>query len=243
MSSALIWAGTFPGEPEEVFDPATLSLSGWWRGSYSGSPWVGTASEGSSGSRNLSESTNPPSVGTAVNGFAPAVFDGVNDELSAGIAISNFISSSAYFVWALAWINAISSTGGLTSAFTNQAVLADMNGFWGFSLSRGSGNNRVQFWHWDGAAKGVEISVTTQQWVLLMARYDGANIRARINSGSVSSASAGSITNVSNTLRMGRGGAIYNGRVLDAGLMASAGSDDLFDDIRDYVNARYGLAL
>ena len=73
-------------DPKAVstLDPATLALTGWWRGSYDGSgTWSGTASAGSSGTRSLVELTNKPSSGTAVNGFNPATFDGVNDKLGA----------------------------------------------------------------------------------------------------------------------------------------------------------------
>src|SRR5678815_176148 len=94
LTSALTWASA--GTP--VFNPATLFLTGWWRGSYSASPWVGTASASSSGSNNASEATTPPAAGATVNGFAPVDFDGVDDLLRADGTLDTYFATNAWTV-------------------------------------------------------------------------------------------------------------------------------------------------
>lgn len=55
------------GVAASAYDPADLSLNGWWRDdTYATGTWTGVASAGGSGSRNLTEGTNPPSLLTGV---------------------------------------------------------------------------------------------------------------------------------------------------------------------------------
>jgi hypothetical protein len=229
-----------------AFDPSTLSLTGWWRASYSGAPWVGTSSAGGSGSRDLTEATNPPSTGSALNGLTPADFDGTNDTLSNATAISTLLSASAYFYWILFYADTASSNGSLGIAYDNRQLITDTNGNWGCAISTPVADPTVQCWHWDGNSNGVQLTIALNAWNLICCRYDGTNLRAKLNSGSVSTQARGNIAATTGTLRVGTrwtGSVFYDGRIAEIGLAATAESDARFDDIRTYINARYALSL
>jgi len=237
------------------FDAATLSLNGFWRAHSSTTEgydsttgtWDGVASAGGSGSRNLTQGTagERPAAGTAINGLTPPDFDGTDDNLESGVALSTFVSASAWFAWALVNIDAIALNS--ASSFSNDAVLTDLGLFWGIFLRANGGSPLVYAYQWDGAEKKAQESITTGGWNLICARYDGTNIRLRVNAGTVQTAAAGNITTLTNNLICGAASLVgaqpYNGRMADVGLMSSAESDSRFDDIKAYVNSRYGLAL
>lgn len=225
------------------FNPATLSLTVWWRAAYASSPWVGVASAGGSGSRDGTEATNPPSTGATLNGRSPAVFDGTNDRLANATAMSTLAPTAAYFYWVLFYVDSIGTNNALAAAYNNDALWSDTGGYIGASLTT-SGGNKVQAWQYDGATKGNEHAISLSAWNLLCVRYDGTDVRSKLNSGSVSTAASGAYDDATGTLQLGQGGAAFaNVRIADIGMMASAGSDARFDDIRSYVNSYHGLSL
>lgn len=230
--------------------PATLSLTGWWRGSYAASPFVATISAGLSGTRNISHGATPPSSGAAVNGFTPADFDGVDDILEpqgGDAAVSNYASAGAYLWWALFYSEAAGGANDVGTAQSNPGLWGDnAGGYIGGNYRSDGGTEKIQVWHYDGARKGNEHAISLNAWNLICVRYDGTNIRSKLNSGSVSvSAAAGAVGDLSNTLVLGKSssGGYHNQRVLDFGFIDSAGSDAVFDNIKEYVNSRYGLSL
>lgn len=237
-----------------VFDPATLSLTGWWRANsttqYQNSTgtWTGTASAGGSGSRNLTQATSGqrPADGTALNGHTPPDFDGFDDVEANATAISTLLSASAWRMWTLVNLDAIAANS--AASYSNDCLVTDSGAFWGVFVRNNAGTHTVYAYQWDGAEKFASTTATlTGAWVLIQARYDGSNIRLKVNSTSVVTGAAGSISTTTGTLSVGArdsaGNGPSNGRMAELGLLASAGSDADFDDIRTYVNARYGLSL
>jgi len=232
-----------------VFDPAvSLSLLDYWRANYTGTPWLGTPGVGTSGGNQLDATSGgeTPAVLSPVNGFTAADFDGTNDFV---YKLGGFGAGSAtmanYFVWALVYIDAI-STNDTTHAYNNDAILADYGGAFGLHLRSGSGVTKAQFYHYDGAERVVEIDVTTGQWTLLQFRYDGTNISAKVDSGSIQTTAASAPTALGADLQIGRNynfAQFLDGKVMELGVMTSRGGDALFDRIREYVNARYKLSL
>lgn len=230
------------------FDPATLTLTGWWRADgstgYQNSTgtWDGVASAGGSGSRDLTEATNKPADGPALNGHTPPDFDGTNNREANATAISTMLSASAWRGWWLVNCDAIATNS--ATSYLNDCIMDDSGGFWGIFLRANGGSPLVYAYQWDGAEKKAQESISTGGWALIQARYDGTNIRLKVNSGSVQTAAAGNISTTTGTIRCGYNvTTAFNGRMADIGLLASAGSDADFDDIRSYVNARYGLSL
>ncbi len=233
------------GKLSNYYDPAVLSLTAWWRASYTASPWVGTASAGSSGSKDATEATNPPSTGS-LNGRTTADFDATNDILTNATAFSSLGAAAAYFYWVLFYADAITGSAAIATPYDNEALVTVNNGYWGASLST-NGSNHAQAWHWNGAVSGNPHPVATGAWNLLCARYDGSTVRSKLNSVAiVGSAAAANITNVAGTFRMGQnhdGSVKFNGQIADFGIMQTAGTDALFDDIKAYCNGYHGLAL
>jgi len=233
-----------------TFDPSTLSLTGWWRADgstgYANSTGTfdGVASAGSSGSRDLTQGTaaNRPADGTALNGHTPPDFDGTDDAVASASAISTFVSASAWFFWALVNIDAIANNN--ASAFSNDLVFGDSSQFFGIHLKANGGSPLVQAYQWDGAEKKAEASISTSTWTAILARYDGTNIRLKVNNGAVQTAAAGNITTLTGTTRCSHTTTYpFNGRIADMGVMSAAESDARWDDIRTYLNARYGVSV
>ena len=237
--------------PPLTFDPATLSLTGWWQGSFTASPWVGVASAGSSGSHNLSEATNPPASGTAVDTYHPASFDGTNDKL-AGAALSSFFSSSAYSMAAL--INVTSFTGadpGASAPYSCTSLLA--SGADGASGTQcggpaGTGASGVfRYGHHDGAWKSDSVAIATSTWVMVKVAFDGSHIKVGKNNTAFGAGTAAGNVSAALTpnLEIGRDGLntiFINTNVLDAITASTALSGTDFDNYYSYLKARYPSA-
>lgn len=231
-----------------VFDPATLSLTGWWRASYSGSPWVGSTSTGTSGSRDLTEATNPPTTGSAVNGYTSVDFDGVNDLLTNATQLGTLLPTASYFWWVVFNVDTITGTSNLASAYGNEGLFSDSFGYIGAAVAEpgAPGAYVAQAWQYDVGGKGGEHPITLSSWNLLCCRYDGTTMHSKLNSGSIVTQASGTYDLSTGTLKAGvryDGSRFFDGKILDIGMMPSAGSDALFDDIKSYINSRYALAL
>lgn len=236
-----------------VFDPATLTLTGWWRASYAGSPWAGTASAGSSGSRNLTEGTNPPATGSALNGLTPADCDGSNDQLSNALATNNFITTAAYSVAVLFNADTADADAGASTFYTNRGLVfasgGTNGGIWGVTHT----TSGVRAGHWNGATWNSAIkAASTAAWHLTIVTYDGTNISVWVddvtNSGAVSVAhgnvDAGSIA--SDVLRIGtqyNQAAFFDGKITEVMLAQVAWSETDRTNIKSYINSRYALSL
>jgi len=235
-------AGRRASKAAATYDPAVLSLTGWWRASYDGSgTWSGTASAGSSGTHGLLEIINKPAAGTAVNGRTPATFDGVNDFLG-GSAFSTYATGTAYGGWALIKIASISTNNAAPSLYDNVTVWS--NGAYGGLVLRS--NNTVTLFHFDGGQQGVAASFTTSAWQLVQWKYDGTNGKIRVNAGSWSSTAMGTLADLTSTFYLSKrydGTADFGGDVLDVGLIDSAPSDATFDNILLYARSYHALAL
>lgn len=230
-----------------VFDPATLALTGWWRGSFSASPWVGNASAGTSATHDLTEATNPPSVGAAVAGYTPADFDGSNDLLENASTCDNFLSNTAYSGSALVYVDSIATNATPAIYDNDQIVNTQGIAYWGIYLRSGSGG-LVGIFHYDGSYHTAEAAFTAAQWNLVQYDYDGATIRIRVNGGTWQTASAGTLHAgfAARTFQIGRNTSsteFLDGKYLDLMTSQSKFTDDTHDDILSYCRTRYGLAL
>jgi hypothetical protein len=229
-----------------LLDPATLALAGWWRGDYSASPWAGVASAGGSGAQNLTEATNPPGAGSAVNGFVPADFDGANDKLS-GAAVSTFHSTTAFSGWALIYLDAVNTDSGVLTS--NDALLctAGTGQFWIY-LRNNAGAVTVHITYFDAAVNPmVSTSISLGAWQFVQWRRNTTIMEIRVNGGAWASVGAvNAVNSLAASLDVGRNVNADNfldGRMLDLGMASSRFDDDTFDDLRAYVNDRYGLSV
>lgn len=248
MTGTLVWALGAPfGNTEEgggAFDPATLPLTGWWRASYSGDPWVGTASAGSSGSRNLTAGVAPAlDVGVSLNGYTTA--SGANDKfLVNGTAISTLLTATEWSMVALVRPTTITYTGS-SNLYLGDGIIFDQGGYCGLAMSTVSGTPKVFVYQWDGVECIASGNVTLNSWNLIQARYDGTFIQVRTNSNTLwAIASAGNTQLVTNSLLIGAtpSGQWITGQIAEVMLAPSDLGDD-FDNIKLYINDRYGLSF
>lgn len=237
------------GGGESPFDPATLSLSGWWRASFSASPWVGVASAGSSGSRELSEGTNPPSAGTAVNGLTPADFDGTNDFLTASTVgaanLEHYFTTSAYTYSLLIFADAAAADAGDADGYTMPGLIGD--GSFATPMGCSFSDAGIRAWHnASGNWNSVEVPCSTGAWHAVQVRYNGTTLQTRVDGGAWSDQTRGNVgISLAATMRIGRNYAsvYFNGKILDIITASTALTDENLDSIIEYYNSQYGLSL
>ena len=229
-----------------AFDPTTLSLEGFWLAPFAGAPWVGQSSAGGSGSRNLTDGGSglPPSAGAALNGFATADFDGVDDRLYSSVNAETFLPPAAYT--ALVLYRADVAPAAAANVYDDPSLLGD--GF-GLSIAHSAGGFGVA--HYDNGAaawRQARVSATaTGAWVLGKVKYDGANIYLGTNGGAWSApTSAGARGGVGNSMRLGfttiSVPAFFDGRMAAIALATSLTDADI-DNFRSYLNSRFALSI
>lgn len=223
------------------FDPATLSLTGWWRTDYAASPWTSTASAGASSGRTASEATNPPSVGAAINGYNPADFDGTNDKLSTTVLESDLFTASAGSFAILYYADTTDAANGTPT--DDEALFAGAGGYVMATVN----NTGARVVLYDTGNKSIQLAGGgAGAWHLLQAKWDGTNLKARLDSGAWTSLACGNMGDLTSTLNIGcnhNATAFFDGRIAEIITAASTLSDATFDDLVAYMNDRYGRSL
>lgn len=229
------------------FDPTTLTLTGWWQAPFSASPWIGKTSVGASGSRNLVETTNPPTVGTTLNSYNTANFDGTNDKLTTGaVASGSFWSTTAGSGWVLFNADTAAAAAPTGTRYTNPGLVVDSGGGTVFSLS--FHNAGVSVNRYGGAWEEITLSCSTLAWHLAQYRWSATQLQLRIDSGPWSlPVTINPFAFVQpDPLAIGvnySSGTFFDGRIVDVGTMASTITNEQSDNIISYVNRRYALNL
>lgn len=244
--SAAGWGGV-----GAVFDPATLSLTGWWR-DFS-LIWNGTASAGTSASQSLNESTHPPTTGTALNGHATALFNGTNSVLEASGTEDTYLNSTAGSGWHLFKANSAHTDAGAGSRENNPQFFVDNNGVMGAGFSS-SGAFAFISDSSNGQTENV-LACATGAYHLFQWKFhyaSGMTLSARLDSGSwniLTSAFGSGLTGTLSGNTISLGGKFntttpfFDGTVAEQGISDTVISDADFDNIKTYINARYGLSL
>lgn len=221
------------------FDPATLVLTGWWRASFTASPWPGTASAGPSAGPSLTEPTNPPTVGTAVNGLTPADFNGTIQRLVNAAAMTSFVSNAAGSIACLFFARTAAADAGATN---NPSLIGDTDGRIVLEFS----SLGVGLSSYDGATfTAVRAACGTGAYHLAQARWNSTTIEVRVDSGAWQTL-ARTVVIATATVRVGANFALtkfFDGRILDLLTAQSRLDDATFDNIKSYVNSRYALSL
>jgi hypothetical protein len=238
-----------------VFDPAGLVLQGYWRASYSASPWVGVASAGGSGGRNATEATNPPAAGSAVNTLVPADFDGSNDRLAPTGTTDTYIAALAASGWLLVLIDAIAVNN--ANPLANDGVFGNTEASpthaFGISVRNTGGGLAYVSLNSGSSSGGASASraIATGAWALITWRYNGTALQIGVNEapgaagGAASVAYSTSIGNLTNLMRIGQATSLsfFNGKMLECAITDIALTDQNFADVKASCNSRYGLAL
>jgi hypothetical protein len=232
-----------------TFDPATLSLTGWWRANYA-SPWTPTASAGTSGSNGNLLSQGGTTSGTAVNGLTPAQLDGTNDYLDLSTALATDVMDD-------------DNTTLVILAKASAAVAAAANFYDDEGLITGSNGNQALVFTSSGVRMGVfdtasrqttSIAVSTGVWFMAAGRIDKTGtgtVKCRVAAAGTTTdatpvAIPGTPGAVGANMLIGRNyaGAAYLGcDVLEIMTAKSVLSDADLVNIESYFNSRYGLSL
>ncbi|MBS2016462.1 MAG: hypothetical protein JST00_26490 [Deltaproteobacteria bacterium] len=228
------------------FDPSSLALTGWWRASYGGAPWSGTASAGASGARSLTTAGSDPATGAALNGLAGADFDGTANLLTTGLAGSALFAPSALSFWALVDADTVPADPGAGLRWQGSGLIGDSGAtYLQVALTAAGATLGVTS---SGAYDEVTTACSTGAPHLVQARFDGTSLSVRVDAGAWQSVPAtngpgATIDDLSNVIRVGLQIGYFDGRMWELGLADSVMSDSAFEQVRSYVNARYALSL
>lgn len=240
------FSGIVLGAPA-VFDPATLALSAWYRASFAGSPWAPVASAGISGTQgSMTEATNPPATGAALNGLTPADFDGTNDVLSNANSLSTFIGAAAWSIAVLINPTATAAVRSVGAGYSDPAIIAETTqGYWYLTYT----TSGVTVGHYDSVAgvwKEANQACSSGSWHLVQAWFDGVNISISVDSVAATSvASTNQELAGVGVLKFGDafGAPFYDGLIAEVMLSLVDLGAPARADIKSYVNSRCALAL
>lgn len=234
-----------PGGGDSTVDPAALDLSLLHLTSYGGSPWLGTASLGASGTNDLTEATNPPGVGAAQGGYTPGDLDGVNDLLSADDSAPAMMpgASGVWSVFALLRPDALPADSG--NAFANPGIIGNTGLHCVLAVSAAGVHGLVQ--DSIGYKQVVAAGLSAGAYALAQVRFDGSAIEARVGGGAWSSTASGVMLATTGTVLVGTNyssSVFFDGQILAVGFSKVAFlSTGTLDGIRAFLGARYGLSL
>ncbi len=204
-----------------ILDPATLTLTGYWRnpggtlGSAITDPWPGTASAGSSSGRPLTIGALP-NVGASFGTHPSADFNGSGHYLVLGssLKLSDLLSRPAYFAQVI--FEADTAAAPAANPYDDELLLGENGGnfYIGFSTSG------VRAGHYDDVSFKVTPAVACSTGAKHCAQvwYDGTNVSCRVDGGAPQTVAAGQVTTAITTLipRVGasfNAGAFFDGRI------------------------------
>jgi hypothetical protein len=241
------WMDVTAAASAVTFSMEGLNLSGRWKADFTGVPWAGTPSAGSSGSHSL-VSWVPPAVppvdliaGSPVNGLTPAKADTGASALSLDprLPISAFFTAGAGTILML--VKPLSAAAPGATPFNEPGFMGDNNGAMTASFSTsgfGVGLN-------DGTPRSFRIPCSTGAYHLLEMKWNGAHLIARVDSGDRVARPCGKIGNMFGTSHFGgnAGGGYLDWECLEALWSPVTISDTDCDNIKAYMNATYALSL
>jgi hypothetical protein len=233
------------------YDPAIHNLGLWVRGSYTASPWTGVASAGTSSTNNLSEATNPPTVGESAQ-YSAALFDGTNDLLT-GDALSDFFTTANLSIGLMFKVAAVAADNALNSG----ELVSDSGGVMSIGTFMSGAQAQASF-HLNTAGGWITRSwdISLNEWQIAYVSYDSASGRVGLYHSDLSGVvptsltthwgTTGAITSIAGTLRVGASKAavarFFNGQIME--IMASPSTsplDSFGDNFKSYMLDRYGL--
>lgn len=162
--------------------------------------WPNLGSAGGDFTQTGASSTRPTYKTNQKNGFPALNFDGNNDRIIGALAVSSYITVSAYTFFAVVRPLAAGNSGG--NVYDHPSIFTDSGGWVGLVVD---GSN-LSHYH-DGPGAAAEVAFTNNNWYIMEARFDGSAVKLRLNGGTEASTAA---SNVSNVTGFGRMGVKYN---------------------------------
>jgi hypothetical protein len=226
-------------------DPTTLTATGFVRGSYGGAPWAGTASAGTSGAKSFTAGTASPTVGTAINGLTPAVFNGTSQFLVDSVAtIGGYVAAAAYEVELV--INPGVQPTAAAAIYNNPGILADSNGNFGIVMFNDGTNDQIAVYqHTAGGYFSAQQICGRGNWHHVRCSYDGTNMVVTVDGIPGQPQAAGNITGgLAGIAEVGRSNAVtvayWAGSILEIFTTQAAPAKQALA-YTGYVNSRYQL--
>jgi hypothetical protein len=234
--------------PDPAFDPATLSLDGWYKASYGGSPWSPTASAGTSGANGtLVTSGVAPGVGAAVNALDPASFDGATTGLVTNTAAMSDMISVGSMTLIVLFKGAV-AVAATANFYDDPALVTDGGGGGNVGLVYTSSGIRAGVFQ--GASNQTNsIALATGVWALCALRFNGSTVKCRVSqAGGTTDATPVASGNPAfgSAMFVGKNYAatkFLQGDILEVMTSKTELSDANLVSIRGYMNSRYALAL
>lgn len=227
------WSAPTGGGGGGGFDLASLDWEGLWLAPYGGSPWAGTTSAGASGSRALTEGSDPPAVGAALNGKAGALFES-GDVLPTGLSLGTFVAATSYSFAFVAQADSVPSDPGAGSRNTVAGLFGDSGSTYLCCAVHAGG---VTLSHYDGGYKEVTVAFSTGAPHIVQGYYDGTNINIAVDGVWGTPLAAGSLGGTTGNVRVGAGGT----NVRFPGTIWAAGFSKLAFDAPARANILAGL--
>lgn len=157
---------------------------------------------GSAGGNFTNTGTARPTYKTnQINGFPVVSFDGSNDRIQGALAVSNYITASAFTIFAV--IKPISVNGNGANNFDAAAVFTDGGGFFGVTVKTSNDFLLYQ----DAPNATATRGFTPSSWYILEGYKDPA-LKLSLNGGT--EGTAANPGNVGNVTGVGRIGNKYN---------------------------------
>ncbi len=222
-----------------VFDPATLALSLWVRGSYAGAPWAANASAGASLANGDLTAGTAPGTGTAQNGYTPADFNGSTHVLLNATADTTLFTSTALSIVALFIVDTVAAPTG--NLYDDAPLYRDVDAYQGMTMTSAG----VTAFAYDGGYRSVATAAGAG-YHLAMMTCDGVNLVVQVDSGGTLSTACNTMVRggKSGVFGQGYGGTHYfDGRIMELMTAAVVLTPTDYANIKSYVNSRYALAL
>jgi hypothetical protein len=221
--------------------PSLLSPTVWLRADYAASPWADESGNG----RDATEATNPPAVGTALNGWDPADFDGAADQMTLPGTLDTYINAAAWSFVFLYYADTVPADPGAGSRFLTENLASCAGSYFVIAMT----DSGVSIEAADGVSAGsyVTQACSTGAYHAIFCKYDGTTLYVGIDQVAYSIETYANIADLSYTLRIGTeytgAAAFIDGRMAEVIAMDTEISDAARTKVLAYINTRYGLSL
>lgn len=231
-------AGTLIDDATAGIDPTSSSFDGLWLPSYSGAPWNGTASAGSSSGRNLVTGGSNPGTGSAVDTYTPADFVAASSNFlqDTTVTAENYITTTAYTVEFLIHPDIAPAD---TTVYNNPGILTETGGNWGIVYSDAG----VSVYH--ASTLVGQVALPTGAWAHVAVRMGlvagelDIFVNGVLTDHNTGVAATGSVTGA--VMRVGRNfGAVYlDGQIMKLGVSQTAFADATIAGHYAFAQAKY----
>ena len=240
-----------------IYDPAVLALSGWWRDypPESGGapvPWASSASAGPSVGRTLYHGVSSPTQGALYNGHRSAGFDGVynstNSQEGSGELINQYITATAWTRWYVFKASVLNAPGDNPTldpnSWASRALFDDLGYTYLCDTVDTAG---IHIHQYDAGGRKIISSgpIVVGTVYRVIARFDGAFMRLRVNGVDVTPVASGTITSpyLAIPYRLGDSysTAHFGGDLLEHGVSQVSLTDAQVSLVDSYFVSRYGV--